>query len=59
MFEREHHRRVADVLESLDAGLLKASACLFGGGSSVMRPSSTISNLMSMPSTRTIVRRPY
>jgi hypothetical protein len=35
LFEREHHRRVADVLESLDADLLKASACLFGGGTAI------------------------
>ena len=35
MFEREHHRRVAHVLESLDADLLKASACLFGGGTAI------------------------
>lgn len=35
MFEREHHRRVADVLESLDAELLKANACLFGGGTAI------------------------
>jgi len=35
LFEREHHRRVAYVLESLDAGLLKASACLFGGGTAI------------------------
>lgn len=36
MFEREHHRRVASVLESLDAGLLAASQCLFGGGSAIV-----------------------
>jgi hypothetical protein len=35
LFEREHHRRVAHVLESLDADLLKASACLFGGGTAI------------------------
>lgn len=35
MFEREHHRRVADVLESLDAELLRANACLFGGGTAI------------------------
>ena len=32
MFEREHHRRVATVLESLDADALACNACLFGGG---------------------------
>ena len=35
MFDREHHRRVAHVLEALDAGLLKANACLFGGGTAI------------------------
>ena len=32
MFEREHHRRIATVLESLDADALACNACLFGGG---------------------------
>ena len=35
MFEREHHRRVASVLEALDAELLAANACLFGGGTAI------------------------
>ena len=35
MFEREHHRRVAAVLEALDADLLVANACLFGGGTAM------------------------
>ncbi|HKW83534.1 MAG TPA: nucleotidyl transferase AbiEii/AbiGii toxin family protein, partial [Burkholderiaceae bacterium] len=35
MFEREHHRRVATVLEALDADVLKANACLFGGGTAI------------------------
>lgn len=35
MFEREHHRRVADVLEALDASLLERSGCLFGGGTAI------------------------
>jgi len=35
LFDREHHRRVAHVLEALDAGLLKANACLFGGGTAI------------------------
>lgn len=35
MFEREHHRRVASVLESLDADRLVASRCLFGGGTAI------------------------
>lgn len=36
MFEREHHRRVARVLEALDAGLLAAHRCLFGGGTAIV-----------------------
>lgn len=35
MFEREHHRRVAAVLGALDAELLAASGCLFGGGTAI------------------------
>ncbi|MCR5883041.1 nucleotidyl transferase AbiEii/AbiGii toxin family protein [Rhizobacter sp. J219] len=35
MFERAHHRRIATVLESLDAPLLLAHRCLFGGGTAV------------------------
>ena len=35
MFEREHHRRVAAVLEALEADLLAANACLFGGGTAI------------------------
>jgi hypothetical protein len=35
LFEREHHRRIAGVLESLDAGRLLASHCLFGGGTAM------------------------
>lgn len=35
MFERPHHQRVAKVLESLDAGLLRSNACLFGGGTAM------------------------
>ena len=35
MFEREHHRRVASVLEVLDARLLHAHQCLFGGGTAL------------------------
>lgn len=35
MFEREHHRRVAAVLGALDADLLAATACLFGGGTAM------------------------
>ena len=35
MFEREHHRRVASVLEALDADALLAQRCLFGGGTAL------------------------
>jgi len=35
LFERPHHRRIATVLEALDAQLLAASDCLFGGGTAM------------------------
>jgi len=35
LFERPHHRRVARILEALDAELLRACACLFGGGTAM------------------------
>lgn len=35
MFERPHHRRIAPVLESLDAEVLAANDCLFGGGTAM------------------------
>ena len=35
MIEREHHRRVASVLRALDARLLHAQQCLFGGGTAL------------------------
>ena len=35
MFEREHHRRVARVLEALDAKRLQSRQCLFGGGTAL------------------------
>lgn len=35
MFEREHHRRIATLLASLDAACLAANACLFGGGTAM------------------------
>lgn len=35
MFEREHHRRVARVLQALDARRLHAHQCLFGGGTAI------------------------
>ena len=35
MFDRPHQRRIATVLEALDADGLSASACLFGGGTAI------------------------
>ncbi|KQV47076.1 hypothetical protein ASC95_26600 [Pelomonas sp. Root1217] len=35
MFEREHHRRIAAVLGALDANVLAAHACWFGGGTAM------------------------
>ena len=35
MFEREHHRRIANVLEALDADMLLARQCLFRGGTAI------------------------
>jgi hypothetical protein len=35
LFEREHHRRVARVLQALDAERLHAQRCLFGGGTAL------------------------
>ena len=35
MFEREHHRRIAAVLQSLDADTLASNACFFGGGTAM------------------------
>lgn len=35
MFERDHHRRIAAVLEALNADVLLADRCLFGGGTAM------------------------
>lgn len=35
MFEREHHRRIAMVLQGLDPGVLARHHCLFGGGTAI------------------------
>ena len=35
MFERPHHRRIAAILHALDADLLVANRCLFGGGTAM------------------------
>ncbi|MBE0584823.1 MAG: nucleotidyl transferase AbiEii/AbiGii toxin family protein [Desulfofustis sp.] len=35
MFNRAHHQKIAIVLTSLDAELLRASSCYFGGGTAI------------------------
>lgn len=35
MFERPHHRLIADVLGAFDGALLRESHCLFGGGTAI------------------------
>ncbi len=35
VFERPHHRRIARVLASLDAGMLRRHGCWFGGGTAI------------------------
>ena len=35
MFERPHHRHIAQVLESLDSALLREHQCWFGGGTAI------------------------
>src|SRR6187399_1974979 len=35
LFERPHHRRIAALLGALDADLLAANACWFGGGTAM------------------------
>jgi hypothetical protein len=36
LFEREHHRRIARILQALDAELLAAQGCWFGGGTAIV-----------------------
>ncbi|HRO66052.1 MAG TPA: nucleotidyl transferase AbiEii/AbiGii toxin family protein [Pseudobdellovibrionaceae bacterium] len=36
MFEREHHLRIATVLQALNADLLYANHCFFGGGTAIV-----------------------
>jgi hypothetical protein len=36
LFERSHHRRIAAVLEALDAERLAAQSCWFGGGTAIV-----------------------
>jgi hypothetical protein len=36
LFEREHHRRIARILQALDADLLAAHGCWFGGGTAMV-----------------------
>lgn len=35
MFERPHHRRIAQVLQALDGAALRERRCLFGGGTAI------------------------
>ena len=35
VFERPHHRRIAQVLQSLDGAALRGQHCLFGGGTAI------------------------
>lgn len=35
MFDRPHHLRIAQVLQTLDGPLLRAHSCLFGGGTAI------------------------
>jgi len=35
MFKREHHQRIALILQELNAELLRAHGCLFGGGTAI------------------------
>lgn len=35
MFEREHHRRIAQVLQAMDPQLLENAECYFGGGTAI------------------------
>lgn len=55
MFERQHHLRVALVLQALDGELLAANGCLFGGGTAIVlshgeyRESKDIDLLVSDP----------
>ncbi len=35
MFNREHHQKIAIILTSLDAELLRANGCYFGGGTAI------------------------
>jgi len=35
LFEREHHIRIATILQALDAELLASHGCLFGGGTAI------------------------
>ena len=35
MFRRDHHVRIATVLQALEAGFLSDCACYFGGGTAI------------------------
>ena len=55
MFEREHHQRIAKVLQALDGERLRSLGCLFGGGTCIAlrygeyRESVAIDFLVSAP----------
>lgn len=36
MFKRDHHRRIATILQSLNTDLLDQHSCLFGGGTAIV-----------------------
>ncbi|WP_374029955.1 nucleotidyl transferase AbiEii/AbiGii toxin family protein [Bdellovibrio bacteriovorus] len=36
MFKREHHKRIASILQALNADLLDQHQCLFGGGTAIV-----------------------
>jgi hypothetical protein len=35
VFERPHHRRIAQVLQAIDGAALRERRCLFGGGTAI------------------------
>lgn len=42
MFERAHHRRIAQVLHALDGQVLREAQCLFGGGTAMDLPKAVL-----------------
>lgn len=63
MFERAHHVRIATILQALDADVLTARGCLFGGGTAIVlsrseyRESADIDFLVSDPAGYRAVRQ--